>query len=46
MLKSFNKKMAVLTAAVALGSASIASAADTIKIALAGPVTGPVATVR
>ncbi len=43
MLKSFNKKMAVLTAAVALGSASAASAADTIKIALAGPVTGPVA---
>ena len=43
MLKSFNKKMAVLTAAVALGSASVASAADTIKIALAGPVTGPVA---
>ncbi|WBA85645.1 branched-chain amino acid ABC transporter substrate-binding protein [Endozoicomonas sp. GU-1] len=43
MLKSFNKKMAVLTAAVALGSASIASAEDTIKIALAGPVTGPVA---
>ncbi|WBA82714.1 branched-chain amino acid ABC transporter substrate-binding protein [Endozoicomonas sp. GU-1] len=35
--------MAVLTAAVALGSASIASAEDTIKIALAGPVTGPVA---
>lgn len=47
MLKSLNKKMAVLTAVLtgtaALGSASIASAADTIKIALAGPVTGPVA---
>ncbi|MGB0360202.1 MAG: branched-chain amino acid ABC transporter substrate-binding protein [Endozoicomonas sp.] len=43
MLKSFNKKVAVLTTAIALGSASIASAVETIKIALAGPVTGPVA---
>ncbi|WP_299725475.1 branched-chain amino acid ABC transporter substrate-binding protein [uncultured Endozoicomonas sp.] len=41
--KTFNKSVAVLTAAIALSSASIASAADTIKIALAGPVTGPVA---
>lgn len=43
MLKSFNKTIAVLTVGVVLGSASTRSAADTIKIALAGPVTGPVA---
>ncbi len=43
MLKSFKGKIAVLSAAIALGGTSLASAAETIKIALAGPVTGPVA---
>ncbi|WP_306671514.1 branched-chain amino acid ABC transporter substrate-binding protein [Endozoicomonas sp. ONNA2] len=47
MQKSFLKTMAILTAVladtVALGSESSAAAEDTIKIALAGPVTGPVA---
>ncbi len=44
MLKKINLKMATLAAAVAIaGGASLVQAADTVKIALAGPVTGPVA---
>lgn len=44
MLKPFNKKLATLTAAIALtGGATLVNAAETLKIALAGPVTGPVA---
>ena len=41
---TLNKKLAVLTGAMALSAGiSLSHAADTVKIALAGPVTGPVA---
>ncbi len=43
MPKIFNRKLATLTTAIALAGAVSANAADTVKIALAGPVTGSVA---
>ena len=43
MEKSFNKKTALLSATIALSVMPMTSLAETIKIALAGPVTGPVA---
>ena len=44
MIKKMNRTLAALAvSAVVAGSAGMAQAADTIKIALAGPVTGPVA---
>ena len=43
MPKTLNRKLATLTAAIALAGSISAQAAETLKIALAGPVTGPVA---
>ncbi|OED43183.1 leucine ABC transporter subunit substrate-binding protein LivK [Endozoicomonas sp. (ex Bugula neritina AB1)] len=43
MSKILNRKLATLTAAIALAGSFSVQAADTVKIALAGPVTGPVA---
>lgn len=44
MIKKMNKTLAALAVSAAVAGASgLAQAADTVKIALAGPVTGPVA---
>ncbi len=44
MIKKINKTLAAIAISAAVASvAGVAQAADTIKIALAGPVTGPVA---
>ena len=44
MPKNLNKKLAILASTFTLASGvSLSQAADTVKIALAGPVTGPVA---
>ncbi|WP_372831595.1 branched-chain amino acid ABC transporter substrate-binding protein [Pontibacterium sp.] len=42
-MKRFNKKLLTLSSAICLAGAINAAQADTIKIAIAGPVTGPVA---
>lgn len=44
MIRKMNKTLAALAVSAAVtGASGLAQAADTIKIALAGPVTGPVA---
>ncbi|MGB0468727.1 MAG: ABC transporter substrate-binding protein, partial [Pontibacterium sp.] len=42
-MKVFTKKLLTLSSAICLASAFTAAQADTLKIGIAGPVTGPVA---